>query len=316
MKKNLFCMLLILGMLLLMAVPALAADSGTCGEGVTWTLDKDGTLTISGTGEIEDSPDYLRLNTFRIQSVDIRDGVTAIGERAFADCVALEKVTMADSVLRIGSYAFQNCERITEMNLSGALTEIESAAFFGCRKIPSLELPATLESVGFGAFTGCSKLLDIYYGGTETKWLALDIEEENGRLYWATVHFSEETVPAPRGYNPDVAVRGAGVAWTDAVPFNDENGRMLSPLRAVAEALGLEVIWDAEKREAVFTDGSSTLYFPIGSREARTGDGSVIEMDTAAVILEGRTYAPVRYLAEFFGYTVRWNAESRTALID
>ena len=119
-----------------------------------------------------------------------------------------------------------------------------------------------------------------------------------------------------RKYNPDVTVKGVPVAWTDAAPFNDENGRMLSPLRAVAEALGLEVTWDREKREAVFSDGSKTIYFPIGSNLARSGDGSTIEMNTAAVIVGDRTYAPVRYLAEFFGYTVEWDAANRTAVIN
>ena len=60
---------------------------------------------------------------------------------------------------------------------------------------------------------------------------------------------------------------------------------------------------------------SSGVYFPIGSTEARTGGGDRIPMDTAAVIVSDRTYAPVRYLAEFFGYDVGWDGASRTVLI-
>ena len=59
----------------------------------------------------------------------------------------------------------------------------------------------------------------------------------------------------------------------------------------------------------------SGVYFPIGSTEARTGGGDRISMDTAAVIVSDRTYAPVRYLAEFFGYDVGWDGASRTVLI-
>ena len=112
-----------------------------------------------------------------------------------------------------------------------------------------------------------------------------------------------------------VMVNGAAVQWTDARPFIDENNRTLVPLRAVAEALSLTVAWDPVKREASFTDTAKTIIFPVGSSTAYTSDGGTLQMDTAAVIVNDRTYAPVRYLAEYFGYTVGWDATTRTALI-
>ena len=112
-----------------------------------------------------------------------------------------------------------------------------------------------------------------------------------------------------------VSVNGELVRWTDAEPFIDANSRTMVPLRAVAEALGLTVSWDGEAREAVFTDGMKTLIFPIGSREARTGEGGTVAMDTAAVIVSSRTYAPIRYLAEYFGYAVGWDRKTKTVLL-
>ena len=112
-----------------------------------------------------------------------------------------------------------------------------------------------------------------------------------------------------------VTVNGAPVRWTDAEPFIDGNNRTMVPLRAVAEALGLGVSWDGASREAIFTDGRKTLYFPIGSNAARTGDGGSVMMDTAAVIVNDRTYAPIRYLAEYFGFSVGWDAATKTVLI-
>jgi hypothetical protein len=88
------------------------------------------------------------------------------------------------------------------------------------------------------------------------------------------------------------------------------------PLRAVADALGLSVAWDGDRYEASFSDGSRTIYFPIGSNTARTDTGGTVEMDTAAVAVSGRTFAPVRYLAQFFGYTVDWDAASNSVLIN
>ena len=121
--------------------------------------------------------------------------------------------------------------------------------------------------------------------------------------------------PGKLGKPTNVTVKGETVAWTDAIPFIDENNRTMVPLRAVATALGLTVGWDGTAREASFTDGVKTLYFPIGSSEARTGDGGTVSMDTAAVIQGGRTFAPIRYLAEFFGFTVDWDSATRTVII-
>ncbi len=113
-----------------------------------------------------------------------------------------------------------------------------------------------------------------------------------------------------------VTVGGIPVRWTDAVPFIDDNDRTMVPLRAVGDALGLTVSWDGKAREAGFSDGTKSLFFPIDSSEARTGDGRIVKMDTAAVIVNDRTYAPIRYLAEYFGFTVGWDSTTRTVLID
>lgn len=112
-----------------------------------------------------------------------------------------------------------------------------------------------------------------------------------------------------------VTVNGKAVEWTDAQPFIDENSRTMVPLRAVANALGLTVVWYAGEREAAFTDGSKVIYFPIGGSTATAYGGEDVTMDTAAVIVNERTYAPARYLAEFFGYEVGWDGETRTVII-
>lgn len=82
---------------------AVAADtetnSGTCGENLTWTLDSNGTLTISGTGDMEDyHPWPAPWKSSGIVSVIIKPGVTSIGERAFDTCVYLTNVSIPDSV--------------------------------------------------------------------------------------------------------------------------------------------------------------------------------------------------------------------------
>ena len=112
-----------------------------------------------------------------------------------------------------------------------------------------------------------------------------------------------------------VTVNGVLVQWTDAAPFLDANNRTMVPLRAVAEALDLNVTWDAKTREAGFTRGSKGIYFPVNKSVYYTEGGGVGSMDTAAVIVDDRTYAPIRYLAEYFGYSVGWDGDTKTVLI-
>ena len=112
-----------------------------------------------------------------------------------------------------------------------------------------------------------------------------------------------------------VLVRGNAVQWTDAVPFIDANNRTMVPLRAVGEAMGLTVTWNGEAQEAVFTDGEKTICFPLNSASATTSDGKTVTMDTALVVINQRVFAPIRYLAEYFGYEVSWDSASKTVAI-
>ncbi|MCD8389081.1 MAG: leucine-rich repeat domain-containing protein, partial [Oscillospiraceae bacterium] len=109
--------------------------SGTCGENLTWTL-VDGVLTISGTGEMEDtlSPSGIPWNSQRssITSVIIEDGVTTISSFAFWDCSSLTSVTIPDSVTSIGSSAFSDCTGLTNVTIGNGVTSIGSSAFSGC----------------------------------------------------------------------------------------------------------------------------------------------------------------------------------------
>lgn len=131
-----------------------------------------------------------------------------------------------------------------------------------------------------------------------------------------------------------VNVNGVPVVWTDARPFI-ENDRTLCPLRAVAEAMGLDVEWDPVGREALFSrtgtfsngvEYSFTASFPVDTpfvsvsefykyADSEWGDFAIKPMDTSAVIRNDRSYAPVRYLAEAFGYQVEWVHETRTVEI-
>lgn len=138
---------------------------------------------------------------------------------------------------------------------------------------------------------------------------------------------NNNTAPTPSA-DPNavnITVNGTYVTYTDARPFIDKNKRTLCPLRAVGDALGMSVIWEDENRQAIFQNDSVVVVFTIGSNTykvmKKSTDGTVTDpetmtMDTAAILKDSRTYAPVRYLAEAAGYKVDWNNSTRTVIIE
>ena len=136
MKRKLLALFLAVVMCLsLLPVGALAAtvvDSGSCGDNVTWTLDSEGTLTISGTGAMEeyDGPPWGS-NSLNVKSVIINSGTTSIASYSFYNCSGLTSVTIPDSVTSIGYDAFRDCSGLTSVTIPDSVTSIGSDAFYG-----------------------------------------------------------------------------------------------------------------------------------------------------------------------------------------
>lgn len=120
--------------------PSIIAD-GKCGENLTWTLDDNGTLTVSGTGDMwnydyaipEWSSDIKKKpgENYRdkITAIYINDGVTSIGGSAFSECSVLTSVTIPDSVTMIGAIAFSGCKALENITIPDSVMRIGSYAF-------------------------------------------------------------------------------------------------------------------------------------------------------------------------------------------
>ena len=118
-------LMLIVGM---MPITAFAAESGVTGE-LSYTLDDNGVLTISGSGAIGQN---AFANRSDISSVIISNGVTSIGNYAFYSCSSLEKVTVLGKIEAIGNYAFANCISLTTFEYWGtAVPSAGRSAFIG-----------------------------------------------------------------------------------------------------------------------------------------------------------------------------------------
>ena len=136
-----------------------------CGKSVTWNLDGDGTLTISGTGEMTLSP----WNRSDVKAVIIEEGVTGINWDAFAFCKSLTSVKMAGSVKYIGSGSFRGCISLTEVTIPDGVTRIDSRAFYGCTSLVSVSIPDSVTLIGESAFEGCTSLPAVTVPGSVTQ---------------------------------------------------------------------------------------------------------------------------------------------------
>ena len=98
------------------------------------------------------------------------------------------------------------------------------------------------------------------------------------------------------------------------VPPIIRNGRTMLPARLVAEALGAEVSWSELLRRVTISKDDLTLNIYI-NRNYADRNNEFLQLDSAPFIENGRTYVPVRFIAEELGATVSWNEDTREVTI-
>ena len=196
--------------------------SGTCGaegEGssLTWTLDSEGTLTISGTGDMKHNEysasnpapwadqevkkaviangitsigNYAFYGCTHLASVTIPDGVTSIGYNAFQDCYCLASVTIPNRVTSIGYGAFGYCTSLTSVTIPDGVTSIEDNTFRGCTSLESVTIPSNVKDIYSGAFVGCDALKEVNYLDSKEAFNKISIAEySKAILQAATIHY-------------------------------------------------------------------------------------------------------------------------------
>lgn len=226
--KKWLAMLLSIVLTVQLAVPAWAADggaeqpetvastvkSGMCGDNLTWTLNDDGVLAISGTGVIKDSAFDSTGEQPEIKTAIIGDGVTSIGNNAFFNCGGLTSVEIPDSVTSIGSRAFFGCSGLTSVEIPDSVTKIGYGAFSycssltsvmiphgirtiepffcsDCSSLTSVTIPDSVTSIGDSVFEHCRALTDVYYGGSRAGWNKIWFGKNNDQLTGANIHYAK-----------------------------------------------------------------------------------------------------------------------------
>lgn len=97
-------------------------------------------------------------------------------------------------------------------------------------------------------------------------------------------------------------------------PFVDSANRTQVPLRQTMRLYGCKVEWDDVNKIATITENTTTVQVPIGEKYILR-NGQKIETDTAAMVVNGRTYLPIRPVVEAFNGTVEWDSAAKTVII-
>ena len=191
MKKQFFLIPVILALILclpfltgsVMADEPEFVDSGTCGENLTWTLDSEGTLTISGEGDMYNYGDN-RYNSGKpapwssyrsnITHVVVESGVTSIGNCAFGQYQSvginppvirtyssIQTVSLPDTVISIGDNAFSGCQSLQQINMPTQLNSVGVMAFFECSALTHIEFPDTCVTLGYSLLENCINLKSV-----------------------------------------------------------------------------------------------------------------------------------------------------------
>ncbi len=150
--------------------------SGKSGN-LNWVLTEDGTLVISGSGEMSSYSETEVAPWFRyrmkINSLIVEKGITRVGYYAFYGCIKLTSVSLPEGVTVIGDSAFRNCTGLTEVRIPDGVTYLDPGAFYGCSGLIRVDIPDSVKNFGSpltpvypavyqgGVFENCTSLKSI-----------------------------------------------------------------------------------------------------------------------------------------------------------
>ena len=165
--KQLFSILIALCLVLPLAVPAAASEtgdvlaSGALGD-FTWTL-AGNTLTISGSGAMEDFTEDAPWLPYASQ---------------------IQKVVFTGGVTYVASGAFADYDTITEVDFGDAMYELGKRSFYSCDGLTALYMPASFKVFGEDSLRSCSKLTEIHCEGRFPSFRLNSLWDTYAKIYF------------------------------------------------------------------------------------------------------------------------------------
>jgi len=281
-----------------------------------------------------------------LYEITIPGNVKEISESVFYDCENLENVRLEEGIEKIGHSAFVKAG-ITVIKLPESVNEIDENSFGRCRNLKMIILPKNVESIGPYflkhtavekiiipasvkelspyAFCLCKNLTDIYFTGTEEEWKTLtyfdqtELVIEDDRYLERSENFRNATIHYNYKYPSDdikININGVFLLPDQAPVIKDD--RTLVPLRAISEAFGTNVSWEADTRTAVIVKDDDRFELTIDKKimvKRHYLDITEYTLDVPAQVINDRTMVPIRAISKVLDAEVSWDGDSKTVFI-
>ena len=232
--KRICAMALVLCMLaVLLPVAAFAQTvSGNCGANLTWVLTDDGTLTVSGTGKMDNNTMW-KSNQAAIVTVVLQRGVTGIGDYAFSGCSNLRTVVIPTSVTAVGYGAFTGCSSLSAVFYRGTQSQKNTIAVSNNNTFftnASWHYEVSTAALGGQTAYHCGNC-DLYFRPDGSGADFADVSKTGWQLKFANYAF---------------------VSGLMAGKGKDQNGKIIfDPNKAIAREEFVQVLYNAENKPEV-----------------------------------------------------------------
>ena len=180
--------------------------SNRCGDNAIWSLDEDGTLTISGEGSVTSAP----WQGETIKRLVIEEGITD-----------LDNIT------------FQNSTELVSVQWPSTIKKIPSSCFAGCRSLKTIDIPAGVESIDDWAFQGCSSLLKAVIPSTVTYISRCDVFSDCAKNFYilgykgseAEKYANENSIRFVDAANPVIPIEICDITLEQYIVEYDETAK-------------------------------------------------------------------------------------------
>ena len=117
-------------------------------------------------------------NCFQLTNISIPNSVTSIGFSAFEHCTSLKSITLPSSLRNISMFLFHNCSQLTTIHIPDSVLSIQDYAFGNCTRLETIRIPVSVTSIGNLAFASCPNSMTVTYPGSKTQWDKINGKDE------------------------------------------------------------------------------------------------------------------------------------------
>lgn len=117
-------------------------------------------------------------NCFQLTNISIPNSVTSIGFSAFEHCTSLKSITLPSSLNSISEALFSDCSQLTTIHIPDSVLSIQDYAFGNCTRLETIRIPVSVTSIGNLAFASCPNSMTVTYPGSKTQWDKINGKDE------------------------------------------------------------------------------------------------------------------------------------------